>query len=44
MFGLPVATTLLLVVPPLIWVIYTLGFLALSRNWDRQASEEDDRR
>jgi hypothetical protein len=42
MFGLPIATTLLLVGPPLGWVLYTLGFLIVTRHWERQPPEEDD--
>ncbi len=33
MFGLPVSTTLLVVGVPAIWVLYTLGFLWVTKNW-----------
>lgn len=35
MFGLPWTTTLVVFGFPLLWVLYTLGFLYLSRNWSR---------
>jgi len=38
MFGLPWSTTLLVFGFPLLWVAYTLGFLALSRGWPRDDS------
>jgi hypothetical protein len=40
MFGLPWSTTLLAFAFPLLWVAYTLGFLALSREWPREDSPE----
>lgn len=39
MFGLPWSTTLLVFGFPLLWVLYTLAFLLLSRDWARE--EED---
>lgn len=33
MFGLPVSTTWLVVGVPAFWVLYTLGFLWMTRNW-----------
>jgi hypothetical protein len=33
MFGLPVATTLLIFGFPVLWVLYTVGFLVVSRHW-----------
>ena len=33
MFGLPVSTTLLLFGFPVLWILYTIGFLIVSRHW-----------
>ena len=33
MFGLPIATTLLIFGFPVLWVLYTVGFLVVSRHW-----------
>lgn len=33
MFGLPIGTTLLVIGIPALWVLYTLGFLWVTRNW-----------
>ena len=33
MFGLPVATTLLIFGFPVLWILYTIGFLIVSRHW-----------
>lgn len=38
MFGLPWSTTLLVFGFPLLWLAYTLGFLAVSRSWPRDDS------
>ena len=40
MFNLPLSTTLLVFGFPVFWILYTLGFLFLTRHWKR--SEEDD--
>lgn len=40
MFGLPASTTFLVFGFPLIWVIYTIVFLFLTRSW--QASSRND--
>ena len=41
MFGLPLSTTLLLFGFPLFWIIYTVVFLFLTRNWRDDASPSD---
>ncbi|MGO2132566.1 MAG: hypothetical protein ACTH3D_06650 [Halomonas sp.] len=33
MFGLPVSTTWLVIGVPVMWVLYTLGFLWVTKNW-----------
>ena len=42
MFELPLSTTLLVFGFPLFWVLYTLGFLFLTRNWDKESSPPED--
>ncbi len=42
MFGLPLATTLLVFGFPLFWVLYLIGFLVVSRGWDQDSTKEDD--
>jgi hypothetical protein len=42
-FGLPWSTTLLVLGFPLLWVLYTLVFLALSRSWEREGGGGDER-
>jgi hypothetical protein len=45
MFGLPWSTTLLVFGFPLAWVVYTLGFLVVSKDWEReQAQDGEDER
>ncbi len=39
MFGLPVATTLLIFGFPVFWILYTSGFLIVSRHWADEADE-----
>lgn len=39
MFGLPWSTTLLVFGFPLLWVLYTVGFLIVSRHWARDGDE-----
>lgn len=41
MFGLPAVTTAVLIGIPLFWVLYTVGFLVVSRNWAREDVDED---
>lgn len=43
MFGLPASTTFLVFGFPLLWVLYTLAFLYVSRNWERDTASEDAR-
>ena len=33
MFDLPLGTTLLLFGFPLLWIVYTIGFLIVTRSW-----------
>lgn len=42
MFDLPLSTTLLVFGFPAFWILYTLGFLFVTRNWEREASKRDD--
>jgi len=39
MFGLPWSTTLLVFGAPLAWILYTLGFLVVTRHWEREEDE-----
>ena len=39
MFDLPLSTFLLVVGFPLFWILYTIGFLLLTRNWERDGDE-----
>ena len=39
MFGLPWSTTLLVFGFPLIWILYTVGFLLVTRDWGREDGE-----
>jgi len=41
-FGLPLETTLLVFGFPLFWIVYLIGFLLVSRGWDKDSVEEDD--
>ena len=41
MFGLPAVTTAVLIGIPLFWVLYTIGFLVVSRNWAREDADTD---
>ena len=42
MFGLPLGTTLLVLGFPLFWILYMIGFLYVSRNWEKDSAQEDD--
>ena len=42
MFGLPPETFLLVFAFPLLWIIYTLVFLRISRNWDDESAGDED--
>jgi hypothetical protein len=41
-FGLPWSTTLLVFGFPLVWIAYTLVFLAVSRGWERDEARGRD--
>jgi len=34
MFGLPTSTTFLILGFPFLWVLYTIGFLIVSKKWE----------
>lgn len=34
MLGLPLSTALVVFGFPLLWVLYTIGFLLVTRDWD----------
>lgn len=40
MFGLPASTTFLVFGFPLLWILYTVGFLYVSRHWERKTIED----
>lgn len=40
MFGLPTATALLFLGIPVFWVLYTLGFLWITRDWPNARDEK----
>lgn len=44
MFGLPVETLLLLVGFPVFWILYTIVFVYVSRDWHREDAGGDDRK
>ena len=39
MFGLPVSTSLLVLGFPLLWILYTIVFLILSKHWENDGDE-----
>ena len=39
MFGLPLSTAFLVFGFPLLWIVYTVCFLVLSRNWEKDGGE-----
>ena len=39
MFGLPASTTFLVLGFPVLWILYTVGFLLLSRKWGNDGDE-----
>ncbi len=39
MFGLPASTTFLVLGVPALWILYTVGFLLLSRKWENDGDE-----
>ncbi len=42
MFGLPVETALLVFGFPVFWILYTIAFLALSKDWGKEDVAGDD--
>lgn len=42
MFGLPLETTLLVFGFPVFWIVYTIIFLLVSKNWDKDSMTGDD--
>ena len=42
MFGLPIETAMLLFGFPVFWVLYTLVFAYISRDWSKENETEDD--
>lgn len=42
MFGLPTFTTIVILGVPAFWVIYTVVFMWLSREWSREDVEEEN--
>jgi hypothetical protein len=42
MFGLPWSTTFLVFAFPLAWILYTIGFLIVSRNWEKDEARGED--
>lgn len=43
MFGLPVETALLVFGFPVFWILYTIVFLVVTRDWGRDNVDGDDR-
>lgn len=41
MFGLPVETTLLVFGFPLFWILYTIVFLVVTRDWRNESAGDD---
>jgi hypothetical protein len=39
MFGLPVGTTLLIFGFPVFWILYTIGFLVVSKHWKDEGDQ-----
>ncbi|MGI9205068.1 MAG: hypothetical protein ACR2Q3_13720 [Woeseiaceae bacterium] len=42
MFGLPLGTSLLVIGFPIFWILYTIVFLVVSRNWGNDSSTDND--
>ena len=42
MFGLPLATTALVLGFPIRWIAYTIGFLVVTRHLEEDSSSEDE--
>lgn len=43
MFGLPLETSLLVIGFPVFWILYTIVFLFVSRDWGKDSSAGNDR-
>ena len=41
MFDLPLSTTLLVFGFPAFWILYTIVFLYITRDWDDSTTDED---
>lgn len=41
MFGLPIETALLVFGFPLFWILYTMVFMLVTRDWDKDAAGDD---
>ena len=39
MFGLPLSTVLLVLGFPLFWILYTITFLLLTKDWENDGEE-----
>lgn len=42
MFGLPIETALLVFGFPLFWILYTIMFLVVTRDWARDSTADDE--
>lgn len=42
MFDLPLSTTLLVFGFPAFWILYTIGFLALTRRWESREADREE--
>jgi len=42
MFGLPIETALLVFGFPLFWILYTIMFLVVTRDWARDSAADDE--
>ncbi len=42
MFGLPIATALLVFGFPVFWILYTIVFLIVTRDWVKDSAAADD--
>lgn len=41
MFGLPTTTALLVFGFPLFWILYTIVFLVVTREWDKEGAGDE---
>ncbi len=42
MFGLPFGTSLLVFGFPVFWILYMIGFMYVSRNWEQDSTDDGD--